>query len=250
MMGHSSVSPIVARSIDDEIPVRIARDAIATAVPRRDILIAPDHPLPVDGVLVPAALLCNCATIRREPGAAAVDDLGGMAPLKSAILLAEGPALHAIHAELVTRALALGWRRTEDPALHIRLPPSEAPIAPTRRDHGWYAFPLPGGVREVELLSRSIVPRDCDPESRDLRRLGVKIDRIVLRCRQREREFRLTDRVLGAGFHPLEHTLLGAFRWTDGRARLRFVRAARTRCELLLHVEATQAFWVPPDEGK
>ncbi|HEY5300533.1 MAG TPA: Hint domain-containing protein, partial [Acetobacteraceae bacterium] len=47
-------------------PVRIRRDAIADGVPRRDLLVSPDHGVFVDGVLMPARLLVNGATIRRD----------------------------------------------------------------------------------------------------------------------------------------------------------------------------------------
>jgi hypothetical protein len=47
-------------------PIRIHRDAFGPDLPRRDLLVSPDHALFVDGVLVPARLLVNGATITRE----------------------------------------------------------------------------------------------------------------------------------------------------------------------------------------
>ncbi|HET9019911.1 MAG TPA: Hint domain-containing protein [Acetobacteraceae bacterium] len=47
-------------------PVRLRADAIADGVPRRDLFLSPDHAVLVDGVLVPARLLANGATIRRD----------------------------------------------------------------------------------------------------------------------------------------------------------------------------------------
>jgi len=47
-------------------PIRVRRDAFGPALPRRDLLLSPDHAVFVDGVLVPVRLLVNGATITRE----------------------------------------------------------------------------------------------------------------------------------------------------------------------------------------
>jgi hypothetical protein len=47
-------------------PVRILADAVAPGVPRRDLRASPDHALLLHGVLVPARLLLNGATILRD----------------------------------------------------------------------------------------------------------------------------------------------------------------------------------------
>ncbi len=49
-------------------PVRLAAGAIAPGVPRRDVLLSPDHAVFLDGALIPAHRLCNGATVRAEPG--------------------------------------------------------------------------------------------------------------------------------------------------------------------------------------
>jgi hypothetical protein len=51
---------------DLHYPVRVCRDAIAPAVPARDLLVTGDHALFVDGRLIPARLLVNGASIRAE----------------------------------------------------------------------------------------------------------------------------------------------------------------------------------------
>lgn len=47
-------------------PIRIRSGAFGDLVPRRDLLISPDHAILIDGVLIPIRLLMNGATISRE----------------------------------------------------------------------------------------------------------------------------------------------------------------------------------------
>ncbi len=70
-------------------PVRIARGAVAEAVPHRDLLVSPDHAILLDGVLICARQLVNGTTIRRDAACGSVGYYH--VELDShAILLAEG----------------------------------------------------------------------------------------------------------------------------------------------------------------
>ena len=61
-------------------PIRISeRDAFADNVPRRDLLVSPDHAIFVDGKLICARQLVNGTTIRRETGV----DLGRLFPCRT-----------------------------------------------------------------------------------------------------------------------------------------------------------------------
>lgn len=47
-------------------PIRVRRDAFGNAMPHRDLLVSPDHAIFCDGLLIPARLLINGATIVQD----------------------------------------------------------------------------------------------------------------------------------------------------------------------------------------
>lgn len=64
-MGRQTVSRRFADPLR-VLPVRIGAGALGEGLPRRDLLVSPDHALFLDGVLVHAGALVNGSTIRQE----------------------------------------------------------------------------------------------------------------------------------------------------------------------------------------
>jgi hypothetical protein len=81
---------------------------------------------------------------------------------------------------------------------------------------GVYRFSVPAGSVAVSLASRSVAPADVDANSRDFRRLGVPVERIVLRDNSISIEVQHGHAELANGFHEDETS----HRWTDGLSRL------------------------------
>jgi hypothetical protein len=61
-VGHRAVT-VAGTNADFKYLVRIAADAVAPGLPRRDLLVTQEHCLLLDGVLVPARMLVNGGTI-------------------------------------------------------------------------------------------------------------------------------------------------------------------------------------------
>jgi hypothetical protein len=129
-------------------------------------------------------------------------------------LEAGSDALAAMRATQLRRGQALGYRLSDDPGLHLAI--DGEIIGASSLEDGVYRFTVPAGNRAVWLASRSTVPAEATAAGRDLRRLGVPVERIVLRDAWLCTEIGHGYPGLHDGFHEDE----GGHRWTDGLARL------------------------------
>jgi hypothetical protein len=66
-IGHRVVDLMAHPDPRAVVPIQIRRDAFGGNVPYRDLLISPGHAIFCDGLLIPAKLLVNGATIFPEP---------------------------------------------------------------------------------------------------------------------------------------------------------------------------------------
>lgn len=90
-VGERRLDPTTHPRAWEVLPIRIRRDALDTGLPRRDLLVSPDHALLLDGVLVEAKRLVNGRTIIQEAGPRSVRYFH-LELARHHILLAEGVA--------------------------------------------------------------------------------------------------------------------------------------------------------------
>jgi autotransporter-associated beta strand protein len=126
----------------------------------------------------------------------------------------DDPELREIRTALLWRAEALGYDVDYDPAPCLFVDGER--ISPFERRSLVYRFIVPAGSSAVWLASRSAVPAESDPTSRDVRRLGLPVERILFWDGNRMMEAGHDNPALCEGFHADEAT----HRWTDGFARL------------------------------
>ncbi|HEV2098788.1 MAG TPA: Hint domain-containing protein [Stellaceae bacterium] len=119
-------------------------------------------------------------------------------------------ALTAIRARLLARAEALGHPLETDAGLYLLV--DGARLDAEMIGSGAFRFMLPAGAAAVSLVSRTAVPAEGVAESRDLRRLGVPVERLVLHAENLRIEAGHGHRLLADGFHDDEQDR----RWTDG----------------------------------
>src|ERR1019366_3650823 len=94
-------------------------------------------------------------------------------------LVLSGAKLAAARRRLLKRSKALGFVTTDDPALHLSV--DNKPVQPRVIADGMYRFALPPGAQAASVISRSGVPAEISATAADHRRLGVMVERIVLR---------------------------------------------------------------------
>jgi hypothetical protein len=87
-------------------------------------------------------------------------------------------------------------------------------------ESGLYIFVLPKGATEVRLLSRSASHTDARPWLDDRRRLGVNVERIVLRGASEIQEVPVDHPALSQGWQAVERDRTALRRWTSRDAVL------------------------------
>jgi hypothetical protein len=278
-IGRRAYDPRFVAGNRNVLPIRIEAGALAHTVPARDLWVSPEHALYLRGVLVPAQLLVNDATITQSVSVERLEyfhtDLG-----THDVILAEGtaaetyvdcdnrgmfhnarefaqlypgampprwdfcarrieegaPELAAIRRGVLAGARLFG-RYTDDPDLHLVVDGSaiRPQLIANRR---LYRFTVPAGGRSVVIASRSVVPMKIERSSTDGRRLGVAIERILLRGTGLSVDIGHDCPALCRGFHAAE----AGYRWTDGRGNLpaRLLASFAGVCVMEVHLAETE----------
>jgi hypothetical protein len=154
--------------------------------------------------------------------------------LGCAPLCLDGPRLDAARAALRTRATALGWRISDDPA--VALFAGDARLA-VRTLPGGLSVRLPARTAAIRLRSATFVPAEQDISSGDARRLGVAVAGATFGGAP------LPPCAFATGWHSSEN---GPWRWSDGDAILHLPRATRPT-PLELRLDPPGRYWrMPP----
>ncbi|MBN9507650.1 MAG: choice-of-anchor E domain-containing protein [Alphaproteobacteria bacterium] len=144
-------------------------------------------------------------------------------------LVTDGPALAEARRRLLTRAATLGFGRTNDPGVRLRV--GRRLLAP-RQEEGCLVFRLPPAARAARLVSRSTVPAHLWSANADHRRLGIAVTELAA---EGAAPVTLT---LGAGWYPPGPGL----QWTDGDAAITWDEPAAT---LRLRLAPLLDYWLP-----
>ncbi len=108
-------------------------------------------------------------------------------------------------------------------------------------------FALPGGLAgDMVLTSRHASPADQAAWRNDHRRLGVAVQRIVLRSGPQERVLSMDHPALAGGWHAIEGAGADAWRWTDGAGRIR-LQAGPAAVVVEVHLCGSMSYPVAAD---
>ena len=124
---------------------------------------------------------------------------------------------------LAERAAAIGQpvpQRETTAEPELRLLAQGRRLKPLYCDSARAIFSLAPGVSEVRLLSRAQSPTEARPWLEDHRKLGVQIERIVLKTADETREVPVDHPGLVTGWWAIERDGMALRRWTDGDAVL------------------------------
>lgn len=238
-------------------PVRVAAGAFGDGRPTADLALSPFHAVAatcVTEVLIPVCLLCNGTTIVRLAEAGSVtywhvaldghdlllanglpaesftdtgrrDEFEGEASLVLHPTFAGGGA--AACRPIVTGGSVLAAVRAQLAALAGVSEPTSAPrglrlvadgtVLEARIRDNKACCLVPAGTGDLRIVSPVFQPSGGD----DDRHLGVLVETIAVEdLFGTARPVALHDAGLIAGFHPIERSATGTWRWTNGDARL------------------------------
>jgi len=271
-IGHRTVDPARHPRPWDVMPVRVRAGAFGPGLPRRDLILSPDHAVFVAGALIPIRYLLNGATIVQEAAAAVTyfhvelerhavlqaeglpaesfldtGNRGAFANAPGVVMLVPGFA-RRVWAEQGCAPLLTGGagvaaaradllQRAEDLGWRIVHAHGLHVLADgrklrVRRQQDRWQVAVPAGTAELRLVSRAMVPADLWPDTADGRRLGVAVADLRLGG------MAVDPAALGRGWHPAEP----GWQWTDGDARLAPAGAAALSFRLML----SEAYWQAP----
>jgi hypothetical protein len=242
-IGHRRVRSSIQPANDHAMPIRIRAGALGDSVPKRDLLVSPEHAMWVDDMLVPARHLLNGTSVVQEK---MVDFIYYHIELPlHDVLLAEGtpaeswldtgnrdmfenaPGAVSLRADMSVRdpeiwaEKACGELVEEGPRLvdlrtHLNNRALEigfampALVDATLDALGTFRVEIPAGVSLVRLTSEVATPPG------EQRRLGVAIKQMMIDGAA----IPLDDPRLRSGFHVIESYRGASWRWTDGTAIL------------------------------
>jgi hypothetical protein len=239
----------------DVQPIRVSAHAFGTNLPRRDLVLSPDHAIFVEGALVPVRYLLNGATIAQERRRTVT--YYHLELPRHDVVFAEGLPAETYLDTGNRAAFANGGLPLilhPDFALREWQSRGFAPLltngdtlalirhtllvqAATLGHHRTTEpdFRLTRSPAGLTLLSRTGVPAHMDPSSNDHRPLGLAVTSLVADGRRLE----LDDPRLTAGWHAPEPGL----RWTDGAAHIALPPSTTLAVEYLV---PGPTYWLRP----
>jgi hypothetical protein len=176
----------------------------------------------------------DAAPLMLHPDFAAASRAGACATL-----LTDGAIVRAARANLLLRAEALGFTRTDAIDLVVTAG-AERIEAMGDRSGNELMFVLPAGTRDIALLSATGVPAELSADPSDRRALGAALTGLALIAGGKRIEIALDDPA-HQGFYAIE----GGHRWTNGEARIALpAYSGRAVLEVTLHGQAAR--WQAP----
>ncbi|MDA8252064.1 MAG: Hint domain-containing protein [Rhodospirillales bacterium] len=264
-------------------PVRIRAGAFADGVPRRDLLLSPDHAVFVDGALIPVRLLLNGATVVQEPRTGRIRylhiELGSHDVVLAEGLPAEsyldtgnraafdnGGKVQALHPDFAARRwnergcapLLLGGAAVAHEFARLRARAEALGYALTAAPDlrvlvGGVAVPArhrAPGWWDVRLPPRTqrvrLLSRTLVPEHIDRTQDDRRCLGIALTGIALDgHAIALASPALAGGFHPVERDGATEWRWTEGDAVLRLAPSQHART-LELRAGTWARYWQEP----